>query len=233
MYDLTDTFSVFAAVAHNENLPIFDDANDEALLGTIEQADTVEAGVSYDGLDVFTRDDSFAAKLTLYQTMISDGRTYSAGMGRFESEIELQGIEIEASYVHPQFYLDLAAAANRGDVTELSDGTEVDDFFEQSTADNIELTLGRRMLDDQLDVFFTIDHSFENDRTESETGSTAPSEDYTLYDLGIGYTPNGGALAGTAFRASFENILDEDYRQYGSSRNGEGRNIVLSVARTF
>ena len=92
MYDLTDTFSVFAAVAHNENLPIFDDANDEALLGTIEQADTVEAGVSYDGLDVFTRDDSFAAKLTLYQTMISDGRTYSAGMGRFESEIELQGI---------------------------------------------------------------------------------------------------------------------------------------------
>lgn len=232
VYELTDTWAVFGSVAHNENLPILDNLTNDNIEIT-EKADTVEFGLSYDGFDVLTRDDTLAAKVTFYQTDISDGRTYSAGGGLFESDIALEGVEVEASYVHPQFYADLAAAANRGKVTELSDGTEVDDFFEESTADNIELVLGKRFLDEQLDVFFTIDHSFANDRTEATDGPTAPSEDYTLYDIAVGYTPDSGALAGTEFRVSFQNILDEDYRQYGSSRNGEGRNITLSVARTF
>lgn len=233
LYDLTDTFAVFATVAHNENLPLIDNITNDNIAIT-EKAQTVEVGVSYDGFDVFARNDTFAAKLTAYQTKISDGRTYAADMGLFQSDIALEGIEIEASYVHPQFYLDLAAAANRGNVSRLSDGTSVDDHFAYGTADNIELTIGRRFLDAQLDVFFTVDHSFANDRTEATGDSPlAPSEAYTLYDLGLGYMPQNGVLAGAEFRASFDNILDETYRQYGSSRNGEGRNITLSVARTF
>jgi outer membrane receptor protein involved in Fe transport len=118
-------------------------------------------------------------------------------------------------------------------VTELSDGSQVDDYFEGSTADNIELTVGKRLLDEQLNVFLTVDHTFKNDRTESEDGPTAPSDAYTLFDLGVGYSPNSGALEDTEFRISFENITDEDYRQFGSTRTGQGQNIVLSVAQTF
>ncbi len=231
-YEVTPAFAVFGTVAHNENLPLLDNLTNENVEET-EEADTIELGVSYDGLDVFTRDDSFAAKLTIYQTDISNGRTYSAGGGLFESDIELQGIEIEASYVHPKFYLDLAAAANRGEVSELSDGSQVDNYFEGSTADNIELTVGKRFREDQLNVFITVDHTFENNRTESEDGPTAPSDEYTLFDLGVGYTPNSGVLEDTEFRISFENITDEDYRQFGSTRRGQGQNVVLSVAHTF
>ena len=231
-YELTETLAVFGTVAHNENMPILDNLLNDNVEIT-EKSDTIELGASYDGFDVFTRDDTLAAKVTFYRTDISDGRTYSAGSGNFQSEIELEGVEIEASYVHPRFYLDLAAAANRGKVKELSNGTDVDDFFELSTADNIELIMGKRFLNEQLNVFFTIDHSFENDRTQSTTGPLAPSDAYTLYDLGVGYIPDDGALAGTEFRASVQNILDETYRQYGTELNGEGRNITLSVARTF
>lgn len=115
----------------------------------------------------------------------------------------------------------------------LSNGTAVDDPFDQSTSDNIELTVGRSFLQDQLDVFVTIDHTFANDDTNDTTGPNAPSDSFTLYDLGIGYTPTSGALEGTEFRASINNITDEQYRQYGSSRVGEGRNLIFSVAKTF
>ena len=231
-FEVTDAFSVFGTVAHNENLPLIDNVTNENVDVT-EKADTVEVGMAFDGFDVFTRDDSLSAKLTAYQTQIRDGRTYSFTTTVFNSSIDLHGLELEASYVHPKFYLDFAAAANRGKVTERSDGTDVDEYFAQSTADNIELTLGKRFADDQLDVFLTVDHNFANDRTEATTGPTAPSDAYTLYDIGVGYKPQSGALEGTEFRASFDNILNTDYRQYGSSRNGAGRNIVLSVARTF
>lgn len=231
-YDITDAFSVFGTVAYNESMPILDNLTNANIAFT-ERAHTYELGVSYDALDVFTANDRLAAKLTLYHTEISNGRTYSVGGGLFASDVELYGAEFEASYAHPQFYLDLAAGINRGKIRGLSDGTVVNQEFNYTTADNIELTLGKRFMDEQLDVSLSMDHNFANDRTTATTGPLRPSSGYTLFDLNVGYTPTSGNLEGLEFRAAIENIFDKDYRQFGSSRQGTGRNFKLSVARVF
>ncbi len=233
LYDITDAFSVFGTVAYNENMPILDNLTNANITET-ERAKTFEIGASYDALDVLTQNDQLSAKLTLYHTEISNGRTYSLGAGGpFASEIELYGAEFEASYVHPQFYVDLAAGLNRGKIRGLSDGTVVTQDFNFTTADNVELTIGKKFMDEQLDVSLSIDHNFSNDRTTATTGPLRPSQSYTLYDLSVGYVPKTGNLEGLEFRASIENIFDKDYRQFGSSRQGTGRNFKLSVARTF
>lgn len=247
-YNVTDAFAVFGSYAENANMPILDNLFNDNIEET-EKFRTYELGASFDGFDVLTSGDTLQAKLTYFNTDVTNGRTYSAGFGTFLSDFEADGVELEVAYQHPEFFVNIAAATNRGDVTELSDGTEVDQPFEQNTADNIELTVGRSFLDDQLDVFVTIDHNFANDRTEDgvfgeliptftgdlvpNTSPTAESESFTLVDLGVGYIPNSGALEGTEFRASVNNIFDEQYRAYGTSRFGEGRNFVFSVARTF
>ncbi|MEM6276257.1 MAG: TonB-dependent receptor [Pseudomonadota bacterium] len=247
-YNVTDAFSVFGTYAENANMPILDNLFNDNIEET-ERFRTYELGASYDGFDVLTSGDSLQAKLTYFNTEVTNGRTYSAGQGRFLSDFEAEGIELEVAYEHPEFFVNVAAATNRGEVFELSDGTVVAQPFEQNTADNIEITVGRSFLDNQLDVFLTIDHNFANDRTEDgvfgelvptfggafvpNTSPTAESEAFTLVDLGLGYTPTSGALEGTEFRASINNVFDEQYRAYGTSRFGEGRNVVFSIAKTF
>ncbi|MEM9434626.1 MAG: TonB-dependent receptor [Pseudomonadota bacterium] len=231
-YEFTDSFAAFGTLAYNENQPILDNLTN-ANISETERATTVEIGASYTGFDVFTAEDSLSAKLTLYQTDISNGRTYSLGGGTFASEIDLYGAEIEASYIHPSFYLDLAAGFNRGTIRGTSAGVAVNQPFNYTTSDNVELTLGKRFMDDQLNVNFSIDHNFSNDRTTNTTGPLRPSSSYTLYDVSLGYVPNSGPMEGLEIRASVENIFDKDYRQFGSSRQGTGRNFKLQVAKTF
>ncbi|MEM1374772.1 MAG: TonB-dependent receptor [Pseudomonadota bacterium] len=247
-YNITDAVAVFGSYAENANMPILDNLFNDDIEET-EDFTTYEIGASFDGFDVLTAGDTLQAKLTYFNTEVENGRTYSAGSGNFLSDFEANGFELEVAYEHPEFFVNVAAATNRGDVTQLSDGTIVDQPFEQNTADNIELTVGRSFLDDQLDVFVTIDHNFANRRTEDgvfgelvptfggtsvpNTSPTAESEAFTLVDVGMGYAPRSGALEGTEIRASINNLFDEQYRAYGTSRFGEGRNVVFSVAKTF
>ncbi|MCY4336351.1 MAG: TonB-dependent receptor [Litoreibacter sp.] len=233
-YDINDRVSVFGTVAYNENMPLLDNITN-ANVNNTERATTLEFGASYEGFDIFTSEDSLSAKVTVYSTQIRSGRTYSLGGGTFASDVDLYGLELEASYVNPAFYVDLAAGINRGKVKGISNGTAANQDFNYTTADNIELTIGKVFMDEQLDVAFSIDHNFANDRTTT-TSATSPlraSQSYTLFDVGVGYIPNQGALEGLEFRASIDNILDKNYRQFGSSRNGSGRNFKLTVAKTF
>lgn len=45
--------------------------------------------------------------------------------------------------------------------------------------------------------------------------------------------PEQGLLDGLELRASIENLFDETYRPYLTTRNAPGRNLKLSVAKTF
>lgn len=221
-YAFGDNWAVFGTVAYNENLPILDDMANAAFNDQSEKGVTYELGFSYDALDVFTASDVLKAKLTGFSTNIWDGTTYSG-----VNQVDLDGVEFELSYVHPAFYADFNAAHIRGTIN----NTNAD--FNWAPADSAQLTLGKRFMNDQLDLSVEAHHAWAQTRTSSTSGATAPSAAYTTYALSAAYTPDSGWAEGVEFRASIENFTDETYRPYLSTRNALGRNVKLSVSKVF
>jgi hemoglobin/transferrin/lactoferrin receptor protein len=221
-YAVTDAVAVFGAVAYNENLPILDDLRSSTNRSQSEKGRTYELGASFDSDAVFNDEDSLKVKLTGFRTEIWDGTTYSG-----ISEVDMEGLELEASYVHPAFYADLNASKIRGTIN----GSDTP--FNNIPADSIQLTLGKRVLNDQLDLSLEAKHAFAQTRTSATSGGTAPSDGFTLYSIAAAYTPDSGALKGMELRASIENLTDETYRAYLSTRNGAGRTFKLSLVKTF
>lgn len=227
-YELTDAFAVFGTVAYNENLPILDDIRGDFATQS-EKARSYELGVSYDGFDVFADGDVLKAKLTGYHTQIWDVTTY------FDvDDVTLWGGELELSYAHPQFYVDANAGVARGSQDQGSA------YFNRASGATAQLTVGKRFMDNQLDLSFEAKHAWSNDRTtvpEPAAGSApsalSPSNAYTVYTLSSTYKPNRGPLEGVAFNASIENLFDTEYRAYGNDRNGVGRTFKVSVVKTF
>lgn len=219
-YAVTDAFSVFGTLAYNENLPILDDLRSDNITVS-EKGVTYELGLAYDAMDVFASDDAFKAKLTGFNTRIWDGTTYS-GVER----VDLEGLELELSYVHPAYYIDLNAGHTRGDINGSSTP------FNFVPADTLQLTLGKRFLDDQLDLSLEAKHAWAQNRTNGSAG-TAPSDDWTSLALRAAYVPDSGLLEGLELRGSIENLTDETYRPYLATRNAAGRNIKFSIAKVF
>ncbi len=221
-FALTDDIAVFGTLAYNENLPILDDLRDTTYRTQKEKGRTIELGLSYDSVGVFTGEDALKAKLTGFHTHIWDGTTYSGA-----AVVDLKGAEFELSYVHPAFYADFNVARTRGTVNDTSDP------FNWAPSDKAQLTLGKRFFDDQLNLAVEAVHAWENTRTTGTSGATAPSDSYTIYALTAAYVPNHGAAKDVEFRASVENLFDAEYRPYLNTRNGLGRNIKFSIAKTF
>ncbi|MEY8880899.1 TonB-dependent receptor [Donghicola sp. XS_ASV15] len=223
-YAFSNDLAVFGSVAYNENLPILDDLRNEDNIEQSEKGVTQEVGLSFDRMDAFAGGDTLRFKLTAFQTRIWDGTTYSG-----IEKVDLSGVEFEASYAHPAFYADFNAAMTRGTIN------STDDNFNYAPADTAQLTLGKRLFDDQLDLSFEAKHAWGNDRTSGTSGAVAPSDDWTTYGVAAAYTPNRGALEGFEFRASVENLTDEAYRPYltDASSYATGRNLKLSIAKTF
>ncbi|MBU2937768.1 MULTISPECIES: TonB-dependent receptor domain-containing protein [Pacificibacter] len=223
-YRLGENFAVFGTLAYNENMPIIDDLSN-AFIETSEKATTVEFGVSYDAVDVFKSGDSVKAKLTGFKTQIWDNTTYSDSTGSYE-DIELQGVEFEASYATAAFYMDFNASRIRGEWV-------TGEYFNNTPSDTAQLTLGKHFLNDQLDLAVEVLHGWSNDRTTSTSGATAASDSYTVAGLTAAYIPDSGLTQGVEFRASLDNVFDLDYQPYLSSRSAPGRNLTLSITKTF
>ena len=225
-YALTSDFAVFGTAAYNENLPILDDLRVASIRETSEKGRTIELGFSYDTLDAFTQGDHLQAKLTGFKTHIWDGTTYSG-----VSTTDLEGVELEIAYVHPAFYADFNAAMMRGTIN----GT--DDDYKWAPADSVQLALGKTFMDEQLDLSIEGKHAWAQNRTPDTNATyypgTVPSEAYTTLALSAAYTPNSGWAEGLEFRATIENLTDATYRPYLSTRNATGRNVKLSIAKTF
>jgi hemoglobin/transferrin/lactoferrin receptor protein len=224
-YAVTDRFAVFGTLAYNENLPILDDLRSD-LITTSEKATTVEVGASYDASDVFGAGDRLRAKLTGFKTHVWDNTTYTTASFAYGDVIDLKGLEFEASYATAAYYVDFNASMTRG---EWGNGED----FNNAPADTAQLTLGKRVFDNRLNLSTEILHGWSNSRTTGTDGATAPSDGYTTVGLSAAYIPNNGWAEGVEFRASVDNLFDEDYRPYLSSRTAPGRNVTLSLTKTF
>lgn len=221
-YAFNDNWAVFGSVAYNENLPILDDLTNPGFIVQSEKGVTYEAGLSFDAFDVFADADALKTKVTAFTTNIWDGTTYSG-----VDQVDLDGVEFELSYAHPAFYADFNAAVIRGTIND----TSAD--FNWAPADSVQLTLGKRFMGDQLDISLETTHGFAQNRTSGTSGATAPSASFTTYDLSASYTPDSGWAKGVEFRAAVENLTDETYRPYLSTRNAPGRNLKLSISKVF
>lgn len=224
-YALTDSFAVFGTLAYNENMPILDDMR-STLISTSEKATTLELGVSYDAVDVFAQNDALKAKLTGFKSRVWDNTTYTNASFATGDEIDLEGLEFEASYVNTAFYMDFNASMTRGTWA----GGE---YFNNAPSDTAQLTLGKRFLDDQLNLAVEAKHAWANALTTGTSGATAPSDSYDVVGLTASYSPTSGMMEGIEVRASVNNLFDKTYQSYLSSRPAPGRNLTLSLAKTF
>ena len=226
-YEVNDNFALFGTVAYNTNLPILDDLTSSTKIITTEKAVTNEAGISYQGYDVFGQGDHLQTKLTAFQTDVWSNTTYSNyAPGGNASEITLKGVEVELSYAHPDFYVDFNAARIRG---QWGDGT----YFNNAPADSAQLTLGKRFLDDKLDLAVEVRHDWATDRNLQHSQTAIQADAFTVTTLSAAYTPDSGALKGVELRGSIENLFDVHYQPYLTSRPAQGRTVKVSLARVF
>lgn len=230
-YQVNDAFAVFAGFAYNANQPIIDDLPSSSApsathkIFTTETARTFEGGLSYSKGSTFAADDRLSAKLTGFKTQVFNDTTYSSNT---QEGFTVTGYEFELSYVNPQFYLDLNASSVRAD---WDDGR----IFSDAPADSAQLTLGKRFMDDQLDVSVEVVHWWANNRTTSSgtTGATSPSPNITVLNLASSYKPKSGAMKGWEFRFGVNNVGDKFYKPYLTSKPMPGRTAKFSIAKTF
>ena len=224
-YKITDDLSTFTSVAYNENLPLLDDLrglDDGTLENKSEKSRTQELGLSYDTQSIFGKLDSIQARMSFYKNQIWDVHTYSN-----INKIDLEGAELELSYVNGNSFFELNSASSRGTINGTSDP------FNYATGDSHQVSFGRSIFNNQLSTVLEIYHAPSFDRTSENTGALAPSKAYTLSNLRVTYLPNSGVLEGIEIRASVENMANLSYRAFGNERNGPGRNIKLTIAKTF
>lgn len=218
-YGFESGFAVFGSAAYTEGFPIIDDIEFEDRINQSEKATTYEIGASYDSVDVFGTGDELAFKVNLYQTTTTDITSYTG-----VDEIVNEGIELEASYAMANgFYIDANANFAEGEATDV-DGLASD--WANTPADSLYLTLGQK-LGEELDL------SWEVMANDQITRNDQSFDGFVAHNLRATYTPQSGLLNGAQLRASMENAFDTDFTSSLSTRPNPGRNVIVSIAKTF
>ncbi|MVO14694.1 TonB-dependent receptor domain-containing protein [Parasedimentitalea huanghaiensis] len=219
-YEFDSGFAVFASAAYTEMMPIIDDLGTPLFMTQPEKSRTYEGGVSYTQGDLFSTGDALQVKANIYQTYVWDVTSYSN-----VANIDVKGIELEASYSHASgFYADFNATSADGTSTT---NAGVDSKWIYAPETSARLTLGKRF-GEALDV------SWELVAAQSTTGvGNIALAGYGVNNLRATYRPQSGAFKGAEFRFGVENILDATYQSQLSTRVAPGRNFKLTMAKTF
>ncbi|GGE16401.1 TonB-dependent heme/hemoglobin receptor family protein [Primorskyibacter flagellatus] len=230
-YAFTPQFAAFGTLAYNTSMPLIDDIPTAAPgtsteIVTTEKAITYELGLSYDAASVFAAEDRLAMKLTGFKTEVWNNTTYTNYNSAAEDRVDLQGVELELSYAHPAVYVDLNASRMRA---KWGDGS----WFNNAPADSVQLTVGKRFMDDQLDLSVEMRHDWATNRNVQFGGTVNSSPAFTTWALSAAYKPNSGPLDGVEFRGGVENLFDTRYTPYLSSRPAPGRTFKFSVVKVF
>ncbi len=222
-YAFQGGWAVFGSAAYTENLPIIDDLGNPDLMEQSEKARTLELGVSYDALDVFTGGDSLALKAVAYDTRLWDATSYgSMSPGTGVIEVDRRGLELEAAYtLENGVYMDLNATISTGEALR-EDGTTVD--WSENPADSLRATFGRRF-GEELDLSW---EAVANRRYD-EGGTVSPG--FVVHNLRTTWKP--AVLDGAEVRFGVENLFDKTYTPRLSTRPAAGRNFKLTLAKSF
>ncbi|MFQ6554222.1 TonB-dependent receptor domain-containing protein [Aestuariibius insulae] len=233
-YAFSNGVALFGSAAYTENLPILDDLENDELMEQAEEARTFELGASLDRTSIFADEDVLAIKGTFYRTELTEVTSYVSdvfvgpGPDDIESQpldrVETEGFELEASYaMRSGFYVDLNANIVAGEETD-ANGRTTD--WRITPADSARLTLGQRF-GEELDLSWEIVAA----RAENREDDRSPG--FAVHNLRATYVPQQGVLEGSELRLGLENAFDREFTPHLSTRPAPGRNIKLSLARTF
>ncbi|WP_208352103.1 TonB-dependent receptor domain-containing protein [Pseudaestuariivita rosea] len=222
-YAFDNGIAVFTSAAYTENLPIIDDLGNSDLMEQNEKARTFELGASYDRPGVFAENDDLAIKATLYDIDLWDATSYgSMTAGEEIIEVERQGLELEAAYaLETGFYIDLNANISTGDALR-ANGETLD--WQQNPADSLRLTVGRRF-DDVLDL------SWEAVANRRYDEGAERSPGYAVHNLRATWQPQ--FMQGAEVRVGLENVFDHFYTPRLATRPAAGRNLKLTLSKSF
>lgn len=224
-YEFNSGFAVFGSAAYTESMPIIDDLGTPAYMTQPEKARTFEAGVSYARSDLFGTGDSIRAKVNVYRTNVWDVTSYVDPTFTPLAGIEIEGVELEASYAHANgLYVDLNANMADGTEERASGATQ---RWRSSPADTARLTVGKRF-GDAWDVSWEL---LGAQGVTNAAGTRTPG--YGVSNLRATYRPQNGVLEGAEIRVGIENAFDKLYTPYLSTRPAVGRNFKLTLAKTF
>lgn len=211
-YEFDTGLALFASAAYTENLPILDDLSVASRMTQPEKSQTFELGASYVAGDVFADGDSLQVKANLFATDLWDITSYS-GINTVDS----QGAELELTYAMDNgLYVDLNAAY--GDYE--ANGSSP---WSNAPANSARLTVGKRINE-------AWDLSWE--QVVAENGNNNYGG-YGISNLRATYRPQNGMLAGAELRLGIENAFDRAYQPNLATQLAAGRNIKLSVSKTF
>lgn len=99
-------------------------------------------------------------------------------------------------------------------------------YWSRSPADQIRLTLGRKWGDG-------LDLSWEAVADARMTRAATATPGVVVHNLRATYRPQNGMLAGAELRLGIENLFDTAYTPHLATRPAAGRNIKLTLAKTF
>lgn len=244
MYDLTDDVSVFGSWARTQRLPTLDELYSSqivpvpqaaALTLEKETSESIELGLAFDRQAVFGPDDALQLKLTAFQNDLDNliQRSPATVPVYFQNigAAEFRGVELEGSYEAPGGYVRLGYSHVRGV------DTDFDYTLTSTPADTLSLTVAKRLPDLGLEFGWTA-HVVDSIATASRSDTTGvitttDFASYDVHDLFVTWRPDQGVLAGTDVQLGVENVFDSAYRNNLDQENGIGRNIKLTLTRTF
>lgn len=221
-YAFANGISIFGSAAYTENLPILDDFDTPSYMGLSQKARVYELGAGYDGAGILQADDLLAVKANVYHTDVWDVTSYSGVTG-----VTMKGLELEAAYgMANGVYVDMNANIVRGDQVR---STGVQDFWTNAPTDRLRMTIGKRF-GEEWDLSWEAVANARMDRVNTGTDERPGSVTHALRAT---WRPQSGALEGTEVRVGIENLFDTDYRPWLATRDAPGRNIKLTIAKTF
>lgn len=225
-------FTAFGSFAYGEGLATLDVLGTRAIATGTPYADRTEKSRNWEaGLKWSNagpgNGTAAAFQITAYQTELWDVNTGVSRSGEI-SRLKMRGIEAAGS-------LRLASGLYGKAGFSITDNREADvsmtgaeswQDYSYAPADNGYLTVGQ-VWQNGLDVSWTL----RGAKAISINGTDHAG--YGVHDLKVSYAPDMPILAGATVDFGIENVFDKAYRQNQSYFNEPGRNVKLTLAKTF
>ncbi|MEL6504902.1 MAG: TonB-dependent receptor [Pseudomonadota bacterium] len=256
LYKLNETWGVFGSYAHTERFATIDEVYDFRagdVAGTNidkEKSDNFELGFTYSQTDVFT-DDAFELKTAVFHNTIRDfifgnplvdnsGSTTVPGEAAYANvgDVSLYGIEVEAAYDSDTWFGSLGASLIRGE--DLDNGLSTSGRLNTVPPEEVFFTIGRKFLDQGVRLSWKSRFVAAQDDTLSDVSRAGvavfprePTDGFGVHSAHLEWVPEDGQFEGLNFRASVENIFDEEYREFLSTDPAKGRTFKFTLSKRF
>lgn len=222
----------FGSFTYAEGLATLDVLGSRTNLGDLPYADRTEksrnweAGVSW-SRDNIAGGNAVALQLTAYQTEMWDVNT-GVSRGDELTRFKMRGVEALASMRAASGLYARAGATITDNDEQVVSTAGLSDWqdYSYSPADLGFVTIGQQWQNG-------IDASWTLRGAKSIKINDTESAGWGVHDLKVSYTPESTIFAGATVDFAIDNVFDKQYRDNLSYYDEPGRNVKLSLSKTF